>query len=1366
MDRGLITAAQLSSLFPSSQSTSISIQSSRPSSSLTIPDASTIPNEHASYSAVLHTPITGTILLRVLHGGFILEIVSLSTSVAPVRFVFQSMILSAPAIFLWEAELHILAVTNTGSLYRLIIPVDTAMNLWARQLPNISHCEYHIKHLEGTLSGLVHVHGTHCIVIGQPGGSILRLESEYSGDSGIDEWNEIPFQHTSFLSSLTSFIPTLSSTPSSAAEIVSIATHTWPTDVGHVWTLSRDRTLRFWKAKIGCVATKLLSSVSGREASPALNSSTLLEAERQTLLRVFSTPRNEDHFFVLAFIPTPSSAASGGRFQLTDTASDQFYDVGTIECSRHSAHCHLQDFMVVGEVLYTLWDRQGQSMVEKTTIRVEEIIDNGGTQPIIWQNSTYASEPELTPAYLDELLVSPASLTAKFFEAIMRPGMFSALTLRTAIEQYSDACASLPGPLPAALTTTYASVGENIAAVVGCTVSLQRDPHTGALQHTNYWSALKRDWEGFIARCRELERSARWPLVLAARGQNDIIIVERERVGALVSEDVAIRLERNLKEDRLVDPSHAIFGVLWGLQAKLGTSFMLSLESRLLDIVQQESAFSFADIVQDQAARVGFEDQLDDGAKAWMAGRLQTVPDLDGAIRTALDIIGGFDSDVKREEDEVELLLPPPQSDWSRALTAAYITVTVNARYDLCLALLTLLFFCSEELDSWDPALLAEVFAVFRGIAVLRLISQQPTGDTAGSSDGSKNAADDVISRLQNMQVSRSLRGTHFTPTYSLIHTLLIGHPDTLGLPGAAHRFLDSTGLLQSISPAMATKYEVIFCERLRTLGQYAAAGEVLTCLPRTAGVNYVQARLYLSTHRPDESAHILEKLAGAFSPNNALSSEDHETLYYVLPTSEAPDSAFTFYLHAAKLFKAAALVQYEVSFTQMALSVAPLDVDTSPLWATVIKGYTELSLYDDAYSALVATPHDKEKREGVGQLVYRMCEDGAVEKLVSYSFPGFADEVEEALAFKARNIDPRIQPSYSRILYSWYTFKGNHRSAALVMYQRARKLQDIIASDITAAPTLVSQQLQALTIAINSLSLVAQKNAWFLLPVSSTEYAREQPPHKRRRLSSHIPESKFTPGNHDVEVVPLSEIQHEHALLSAQMNIVKREPALASYTDLPPESIVLRLAQARQFNLAMSTAHSLKVDMTDIFAQLTTQCEALFVLIVHYRQEDNSDWLLTDKVSSWPGSPADRGWRYLRQVLERYDGPDTDYRYTKITLETLLGTQRTTPPPLWLIHSLEEHHHEYLIHATLRSGDFDQCIAHTLSLIQKADSRLSRDTTKHAASTWLPYTLIDQVLVAAAGLEPPPPGLSQLRVQLDNRLKRMQRLTKSNLSG
>lgn len=71
-------------------------------------------------------------------------------------------------------------------------------------------------------------------------------------------------------------------------------------------------------------------------------------------------------------------------------------------------------------------------------------------------------------------------------------------------------------------------------------------------------------------------------------------------------------------------------------------------------------------------------------------------------------------------------------------------------------------------------------------------------------------------------------------------------------------------------------------------------------------------------------------------------------------------------------------------------------------------------------------------------------------------------------------------------------------------------------------------------------------------------------------------------------------------------------------------------------------------------------------------RQEDTSDWLLTDKTSSWPGSHIDRGWRYLRQALQRHDTADHDFNYSKVTLDTILTYNRAWPTPPWLINFLE----------------------------------------------------------------------------------------------
>ena len=95
------------------------------------------------------------------------------------------------------------------------------------------------------------------------------------------------------------------------------------------------------------------------------------------------------------------------------------------------------------------------SMVERTVINVEQLDDTGELHASPWQSASYAPEPELTPAYLEEQLLGPGSMTSKFFEAIMRPGVFSPLTLRTAIDQYSDACLSLPGPPPPQLSRRF-----------------------------------------------------------------------------------------------------------------------------------------------------------------------------------------------------------------------------------------------------------------------------------------------------------------------------------------------------------------------------------------------------------------------------------------------------------------------------------------------------------------------------------------------------------------------------------------------------------------------------------------------------------------------------------------------------------------------------------------------------------------------------------------------------------------------------------------------------------------------------------------------------------------------------------------------
>lgn len=661
-----------------------------------------------------------------------------------------------------------------------------------------------------------------------------------------------------------------------SSDVVCLASLPPPTDITDVFSFSRDRVLRHWTVSKGCRAEITLS-----HAGPSTGEkfSTLLESGPQKLLQVYSkggkvqptdsaqkskitedgiTP--EQHI-VLVFIPTPSSATAGGNFQWYCATGSQFLLTDSYSCSRTSAHWKMQDFLLSEDILYVLWERQGQTMVEMT-----QYVD--GQEPI-WETATYAQDNELTQASLDELLLLPGSLADKFLQAILRPSVFSTLTLHGALKEYTEHHLSLAGPHPAPLLASYATLSEHIAAVVGCTVKLTHDIHTGVAQYRQYWNALRRDWEGFIARCREVERSARWPLALGVESKGQPIIIERERIGRSVLEDTPLRLHRSLTGSSPIEPSFALLDTCWVLRTKLNPKLMRQIENEILNILSQEFAFPLVDIIIEASNRVFSRDDLDEGLESWVITRFAVVGDIDPAIRTVLDIIGGFDKVVKQEEEEVELIIPPPTSEWSRALVTTYVSESADIRYNLCLTLAIALFFLGDDLADYDPALLAEVFAVFRGVAMLRFLCRQPAGDLDGTQPSAQDStsSDDVVTRLSNMHMSRGVRNPK--PTYSLIHRLLTqsGHGSTL--PAAAHHFMDQTGLLSTVTPAHATKSEVLICERLRLLGYREVAKSMLAWLPRTPSVTYVLGRLWLETGRADESALVLQGVAGSFGESH-----------------------------------------------------------------------------------------------------------------------------------------------------------------------------------------------------------------------------------------------------------------------------------------------------------------------------------------------------------------------------------------------------------------------------------------------------------------------------------------------------------------
>lgn len=181
MTTSILVSTQISSLFPSTQAVSLVIQTKRTDIPLPPPSDS----EHATYSEVFHNSATGTILLRVLHDGQVVELISLSTDIQPIRFIYPTAILPHPSLF-WDGDnLHLIAVTQAGSLFRVILPVYEGAPLWQiSTLGDIIIREQIVARLQGNVEpSVVHVQGVYCIVVALSDGSLLRLEA----DKGMDD---------------------------------------------------------------------------------------------------------------------------------------------------------------------------------------------------------------------------------------------------------------------------------------------------------------------------------------------------------------------------------------------------------------------------------------------------------------------------------------------------------------------------------------------------------------------------------------------------------------------------------------------------------------------------------------------------------------------------------------------------------------------------------------------------------------------------------------------------------------------------------------------------------------------------------------------------------------------------------------------------------------------------------------------------------------------------------------------------------------------------------------------------------------------------------------------------------------------------
>ncbi|WRT67678.1 uncharacterized protein IL334_004650 [Kwoniella shivajii] len=1043
--------------------------------------------------------------------------------------------------------------------------------------------------------------------------------------------------------------------------------------------------------------------------------------------------------------------------------------------------------------LWAIWDKKGSTFCENIIMddvfQFTTYIGTNDAQILSdWQQATFSNGVEnFDAAYFDNILSSdppnPADpedngdIPAAFIQHLFHPGRFSLLTLTTALDDYIHQLSRKNQAQQVA--TSYASLSKRFGGVVGSQVEMEFSPQTGAPVVDVYRKNLKLDWLGVWANVRDLDKQARWP-VGATLLNDDILVLAREGISAPIPDDAVGLVDRLGKSD--ADPNQFLQlseGAIRKLYPTLAPP-----KARASAIAISMSGTYISNVLKGHDAAEGTGTALDDFLHV-TAERLATnthePPEViaggiwDDHVEELLSeedrasvrrILSESASTTRALNESLELLEQPSfpitspklgELKWSgsgNALLTATIDQNIEYRFSLSRNVLLISFF--HLFESRDPSyeddegeelieILARAMATFHRYKVLKWVADQ-TGEEARERNKLRrtnkrkvNGGDDVLAeglgslKMREGDEDFGLDSDAFDVGYSLLHSLLARQSPQPVTTGTLNRLLETAigfvSEIDLISPGQtdvgAQMSDIQLAYRILVDGHAQLAGAFTDLYPLSSGISYVKGRAYLECGMIEEAVKYLEKAAAGCKDGS---------LEPILASTSGSNGLSEYYRHICRVFDEQGADQPVVYFGQLAIQSNRGDIaSTKDLWTKVFLASIALGRYEDAYSILTSLPFMDLKRDFLGQLISVMCENNEVGRLNSLGFIGFQKDVEEMLRFKARNSDPLRFPNYYKVLYSWHIARGDYRSAGEIMYLQGRRFSEGSSSKIPAFE-LSAMQARSYLAAINALSLVEKRNAWVSVPGAPSKALRGI---KRRKVSSYIPEEKFTKEKRPVDIISLADIEMEYTLVLSQLKLSSHIPNLHEHgITVSPEEVVGLFIQRGMFDIAQSAAASLQVDMTDLFQALAGRCVELSRLSAHNGDFSAATFLQSSPITArLRGSPSALSMKYLQSALNRHDSAKTNWKYRQVVADTLFEMNKDKKKgwqmPVWLSQWEMDRDPELWIGKALKFGWIEEALSWTIDLLRKATPPELLPPGK-SDSTYIPYNLIDRVLAAA----------------------------------
>ncbi|KAH8923593.1 hypothetical protein BT69DRAFT_1350037 [Atractiella rhizophila] len=562
--------------------------------------------------------------------------------------------------------------------------------------------------------------------------------------------------------------------------------------------------------------------------------------------------------------------------------------------------------------------------------------------------------------------------------------------------------------------------------------------------------------------------------------------------------------------------------------------------------------------------------------------------------------------------------------------------------------------------------------------------------------------------------------------------------------------FFAQTDLLTPKRLIVASPSDVKFAYRLFQLGLFNAALQWTEMFPGTAGMKFVKGLAEVELGRLEDAREDFERAASGVCTPPVISFNASDSIYLtgwyidenefrfdddtgLLPVLNhtATASLARFYAHVAGIFEPKEAHSQTAYFSRLALDVwSAKDGSSTDLWSRLFRSIAQLGEFDRAYEVLMAMPSGNPdiRPECLRNLVSFMCESGATDQLLKYSFGGLVKELEQTLDFRARNSDTLSTPNYYRILYAYHISKADYRNAALAMYLHAQRIENTAYR--SADPRRpIRLQTQSYLAAINALSLVEPKEqAWIPVNIQGSKMIGK----RKRKLQYVIPDSHFSKDAVKIDVVEVEDIRKEYTMAVSRLQLADDYPELLQRSNpLTPDVVVSLLAETEAYETAFSVAARLEEDMSNIFAILAEKCLRLGVLSDSQAVESNlATWVTRFGVAStWQGSYAARGWRILQSLLQRYDSSRTNWTYHSVVLMRILEFDRSFNIPNWLIEFYLERFPDHFIRSVMKFNLLRTAFEFSIRLVSRSQNSIALSPPTMNGTTYLPHNSFDLLL-------------------------------------